>query len=262
MVREITFVVSSHENLVREYSFFDYPFLESRSLRGNLFSFNADNSPMSNEEEKDVFREYHLAKKILKKTVNRKGEIVDERGYRLMDEISEVEGHIFRRNTGLILSVYKQLQVPRRLKDEAQSEANLTVLKCIRAFDCERGYKFSTLLTTALRRTYIRLMKSESSRRKHFSSLENNYECTDFSDFDLLERETRSLERALYLKDNSVYGGLTQRECELIGARFPQTGERPLSFKKIAKSFGCCPQNVHRLQSSAFSKLRAKLQSA
>jgi RNA polymerase primary sigma factor len=169
-----------------------------------------------------------------------------ERGTRIRNRLLIV----FRK---LALAIARSFVRPRFAWDELCSEAEATLLYAIGKFDPDRGFRFSTYATHAIRRRLVRYVRQQGSRGEVVmdfgtSRLAESRKWT-FSYEQHIARSLDAVERLLR--------GLTPRERYVVRARFGWGREfEPRTLQQIADEFGVSRERVRQLESRALRKLR------
>jgi len=164
---------------------------------------------------------------------------------------------IVQANLRLVVSIAKKFADPKNSFDELLSEGIATLMRAVEKFDYDRGFRFSTYATLAIRRTLsrtitqaqrdrTRFVPTETSRLEETSS-ENSAEGWNEQRWeDLRSTLTRLLHK------------LDPRERVIIRSRFGLDRTRQIrTLQSLARDFGVCKERVRQLETRAMSKLRA-----
>jgi RNA polymerase sigma factor (sigma-70 family) len=138
--------------------------------------------------------------------------------------------------------------------DELISEANWTLILAIDKFDPERGFRFSTYATHAIRRNLFRFLsnrRTENARSVGTDSPESLPDDHRNSRYD--ERQSIDNYRVLQY----LVGRLESREQSIIRARFGMNMHQPpLTLRRLSSEFGISRERVRQLEQRALQRLR------
>jgi RNA polymerase sigma factor (sigma-70 family) len=129
-------------------------------------------------------------------------------------------------------------------------------MKAVEKFDFERGFRFSTYATMAVRREVYRLIKRSHRDRSRFSTGSNEVLTEQVNVDSPPERSESAL-----LKINSCIAQmikrLDEREQFIVRARygFVDVGSKP-TFSKLGEKLGVSKERVRQLEMRAMFKLR------
>jgi RNA polymerase primary sigma factor len=171
----------------------------------------------------------------------------------------EIEADIVQANMGLVIFMTERLQSAVVEFGELISEGNMALLRSVRKFDVSRGFKFSTYAYRAIFQSFIRLVEKTVKYRQHFTAeFDPNLEADDSADL----RRRAQRDACIYdlrqaLVSNSA--NLTFLEREVLGGRFPMTGERQ-TLEEVGKRVGLSKERVRQVQNRALGKLRQVLE--
>jgi RNA polymerase sigma factor (sigma-70 family) len=138
--------------------------------------------------------------------------------------------------------------------DELLSEAAMALLRAVEKFDPDRGFRFSTYATPAVRRQLERfILKDHQDRRQmvrtaHLDTLPAAGGPTRADD---RRRQAAVTEMAGMLQR------LDAREQTILQARFGlEPGSEPQSLQEVAGRLGVCRERVRQLEARALERLR------
>lgn len=163
---------------------------------------------------------------------------------------------IVQANLRLVVSLAKKFATPTFSFDTLLSEGIVTLLKAVEKFDYDRGYRFSTYATLAVRRSLYRWVKQSHRDQQRFATAES--ECLEATADpggapSLSEQRYCELSRALA----ELLERLDPRERQIISRRFglERHGEVP-SLQQLAGEFGVCKERIRQLERRALDRLR------
>lgn len=211
---------------------------------------------LSRSDEKSLLRrmnylkflaveEIHAVRNGGRRVLQRVGKIQS-----LLEEASRIRNHLLEANTRLIFSV---------AGEEGSAAAVLKFMEAVEKFDYTRGFKLSTLVTTAIKRDAIRQYHKE---QKHTSN-------TQRSDI-VLERlsgpdtgfqaegETR-MAQSLVARAFAELEKRDRRRASVIALRFGLDGVGPLTLKEIGSILGVGKERVRQLEAEGLEVLSSLL---
>lgn len=175
---------------------------------------------------------------------------------RLIDVADQVRNHIIHANVRLVISIVKQFADERNRFDDLLSEGISCLIKAVDKFDFDRGFRFSTYATRAVRREVFRLVQRQHRDRARYST----------GTQELLSQElNRSLKpegvdiswAALDDCIGRLFAALDDREKFIVGARygFDDIGAKP-TFQRLGQMLGVSKERVRQIEQRALGKLR------
>jgi len=175
---------------------------------------------------------------------------------RLLDAAEVVRNRIVHANVRLVISIVKQFADERNSFDELLSEGISCMIKAVDKFDSDRGFRFSTYATRAIRREVLRLVQRHHRDRVRFASGSQEVLGQQISGSDHPEGS----EMTWHQVDETVtsmLGQLDDREKFIVQARygFDDLGEKP-TFQKLGELLGISKERVRQLEQRALAKLR------
>lgn len=211
------------------------------------------------EEERDLFCRMNYLKfraNSIRSTLNvnrpsiRKLDQID----RLLQRSDQLRNRIVSANTRLVVSIVKRFADERNNFDELLSEGLNSLIRATDKFDFDRGFRFSTYATMAIRREVFRIVQRSQRDRTRFATgafevigqqLARN---TDRSEA-TMTHINRWLDRAMR--------GLDEREQYIVKARFGliEFHKKP-SFANLGEQLGVSKERVRQLEIRAMDKLR------
>ena len=180
----------------------------------------------------------------------------------LMDEIEGllakadcIRNRLLRVFMKLGVSVAKGFASSEFPLDELASEANMTLFRAFERFDCDRGFRFSTYATHAIRRNLVRYL---TKRRKEKSGVASVMQLDVYPE----KRKwtwayERRISEAASMLDGMMYK-LEPRDQYILKSRFG-LGEvqNSQTLRTIADSLGVSRERVRQLELRATQRLRA-----
>ncbi|ADB16307.1 RNA polymerase, sigma 32 subunit, RpoH [Pirellula staleyi DSM 6068] len=221
-----------------------------------------ETSLLSPTEERDLFRRMNFAKytaDVLRRKIN-----TDHPDRELIVSIERLiaqaladRNRIVRANLRLVVSIAKKFSDARNSFDDLLSEGITSLLRAVEKFDYDRGFRFSTYATQAVRRTLCRSLQQLMRDRTRFMNAETSlFEDTPEEERPGTMSEARfdELRRALA----KMLSKLDPRERSIIRCRFGlDRKEQVQTLQSLAGEFGVCKERVRQLEMRAISKLRS-----
>ncbi len=172
----------------------------------------------------------------------------------LLREAETIRNQIVRIFMKLGASIAKRLASFEFPFDELASEAHVTLLRAVEIFDCERGFRFSTYATHAVRRNLIRYLKKRRKEKTIFSG-------SDALDSHPEERKwTWKYEQQVVRASSTIDGMLRRlepRDQFILRSRFGLSGDcHGQSLQGIADVLGLSRERVRQLEGRAADRLR------
>ncbi len=169
---------------------------------------------------------------------------------------------IVQSNLRLVVSIAKRFATPVDPFDELLSEGIATMMRAVDKFDYDRGFRFSTYATLAIRRTLSRLVTHNQRDRIRFALAETSQleqAPSDDSGPAFSEHRWEELRGSLARLLNK----LEPRERTIIRCRFGLDRTRQIrTLQSLAQEFGICKERVRQLEVRAMSKLRTLAEQA
>ena len=154
----------------------------------------------------------------------------------------------------LVLSIAQHYATSRYSLDDLVNEGQATLLVAIPKFDPERGFRFSTYATHAVRRRLLRYLRRGQRDREMFAELPYDDRFPDSRRWSLEyeRRVTTRLERVTALLPQ-----LRPRERYILRSRFGWGREfEPRTLQDIADELGISRERVRQLEARALGRLR------
>ncbi len=177
---------------------------------------------------------------------------------RLMARATQLRNRIIHANIRLVMSIVKQFADNRNRFDDLLSEGISCLIKAVDKFDFDRGFRFSTYATRAVRREVFRLVQRQHRDRMRYST--GSHELLSQQ----LNRDTdpKGVEMTWQHVDDSIrhlLSTLDERERFIVQARygFDDIGEKP-TFQRLGQLLGVSKERVRQIEQRALGKLRDK----
>ena len=167
---------------------------------------------------------------------------------RLMAAAKTVRNQIVEANTRLVISIVKHYADDLNPFDDLLSEGIDCLINAAEKFDFDRGFRFSTYATRAVRREVFRLVQRSHRSRSRFATGAN-----DVLDQQLDTGDTDGRTETYLLRVNrciaKVMGNLDEREQFIVNARygFTDIGAKP-TFTRLGEHLGVSKERVRQLE--------------
>jgi RNA polymerase primary sigma factor len=174
----------------------------------------------------------------------------------LLSRANQLRNRIVTANTRLVVSIVKKFSDEMNPFDDLLSEGIACLLKAVEKFDFDRGFRFSTYATMAIRREVFRLIKRSHRDRTRFTS--GTSEVLDRQvQADIPDGRTESALMQIHRNMSRLLSRLDEREQFILKARhgFIDIGMKP-TFAKLGERLGISKERVRQLELRAMNKLR------
>jgi len=222
---------------------------------------------LTREEEYHFFRKMNYLKfraKQLRSQLSLKRPqvgLLDQIEALLLDAL-RIRNHIIASNLRLVVSIAKKLVDQVNSLDELISEGNVPLIRAVEIFDFDRGTRFSTYATWAVRNCLHRYSpKMRRLQARYRTGLEVSMEAARDNRTSVLE----TLQRAKDAEDavSELMKTLDDREQFIVLERFGMNEEqRPLRFREIAEKLSLSTERVRQLLTRALLRMREKTSSS
>ena len=217
---------------------------------------------LSFAEEQHEFRRMNYLKFVadrLRKSIN-----LSRPSTRKLDEIEQslaeagrIREHIIRSNLRLVISNAGKYCSAYYGFEDLVSDGSLALMEAVDKFDYQRGFRFSTYATHAIRRSFFRKIERRQRDRMRFVATDPEFMTTapDRSEIDYdAPAENRLIDRVVSTLDKH----LSDREQHIIEGRFGLNGRsEPRTLTELSGELGICKERVRQVEGLAIRKLHA-----
>lgn len=214
---------------------------------------------LDHTDERELFRwmnYYKFRANALRSRLDRYPELAEEveeciaRGERLRN-------YIIQANTRLVLSIARKFADARNGFDDLLSQGVASLMHAVEKFDFDRGYRFSTYATCAVRRDLYRLVMGRKKDLQRFATgtAEHLDACSDIrAPIDPnAEADWKTLSRGV----GEILGELDEREEFIVKRRYGLEGSgKKVSYSTLGRELGISKERVRQLANRAMEKLR------
>jgi RNA polymerase sigma factor (sigma-70 family) len=221
----------------------------------------ADSRRLTADEEANLFRRMNF----LKHRAERLRELLSD-DYcpqetvdaiaQLLDESTHLRNYLVQVFSKLAVSVARQYANTSFRLDELLSEAHVTLLRCVEIFDIDRGYRFSTYATNAIRHNLNRYV----TRQHRLRQTTREYVPADGLVSEPVENpHHREREYSARMSGVSRWlGELDPREQTILRSRYGLTDDPgKVTLQSLADQLGLSRERIRQLEIRAIEKLRA-----
>ncbi len=175
----------------------------------------------------------------------------------LVEEATRLRNYLVQVFSKLAVSVARPYANLEFRLDELLSESHVTLLRCVEIFDADRGYRFSTYATNAIRHNLNRYV----SRQHRLRQNTREYVATDgLTEAESMENPRRR-EREYSERMSGVSRWLQEldpRERTILKSRYGLTEDpTKATLQSLANQLGLSRERIRQLEIRAIQKLRA-----
>ena len=216
---------------------------------------------LEKEQEMVLFKAMNYLKyraTLLRETLDRKSPCVGllDRIEQKLKDAQRLRDYIIQANMRLVVSIAKGLTDRANSFDDLVSDGQMPLIRAVEIFDVERGNRFSTYGTWAVRNF---LFRSTKKRRKHRKTFLSGVEsaAVGLSDFRSTQRSHESYHYTIHGVLKKVLESLDEREQLILKRRFGlhQSGT-PQKFREIAEDLGVSTERVRQLTIRSLKRMR------
>tara|TARA_R110002111_G_scaffold258083_1_gene326838 strand:+ start:74397 stop:75437 length:1041 start_codon:yes stop_codon:yes gene_type:complete len=181
--------------------------------------------------------------------------LLDRIEQKLKDAL-RLRDYIIQANLRLVVSIAKSLTDRANLFEEIVSDGQLPLIRAVEIFDIDRGNRFSTYGTWAVRNF---LFRSTKKRRKYRNTFQSGVElvAVGLSDHRSAQRSHESYHHTIHGVLNQVLETLDEREQLILKRRFGlHQSDTPQKFREIAEDLGVSTERVRQLTIRSLQRMR------
>jgi RNA polymerase sigma factor (sigma-70 family) len=209
---------------------------------------------LSIDEERSLFDRLNCLRHLAQKRLDDAAAEVETSqriAARLLDEALSVRNELLLANQRLVVSIARRFQGLCVPLEDLIAEGNIVLAAAVDAFDCHRGFRFSTYATHAVSRALSRVTRKASRQRSQESGVDNGW---------LEEAGGGSVIGERTAAAHAVAGAmrrLTPRERKLVELRFGLGPEGPpRTFAELGKLYGVSGESMRQRLARVCNKLR------
>ena len=168
-----------------------------------------------------------------------------------------LRNEIVNANTRLVVSIVKKFASDSAQFDEMLSEGIQSLLNAVEKFDFDRGFRFSTYGTMAIRREIYRYIMRAERDRGRLSSGSTEHLIDEREPIDVYSPQERT---QVGEHVAALMSQLDERERFIVGARFGFFDlDRKATFAHLGQQLGISKERARQLEMRAVEKLRRLL---
>ena len=231
-----------------------------KKLPGNFLAL-CETPVLASKDEAGAFRRMNYLK--YRANVIRSGlslENTDLEKLTSLDDLllraTRIHDHIVKANMRLVMSVAKKFVDSRNTFDELFSEGVVALLRAVEKFDVERGFRFSTYATTAIRHQIYRWKTRDGRRQKEFSTnSDESLRGAQFSAEEGVMRDSATTRINEVLEE--MLSRLDSRERLVVSGRFglDSSGVKE-TFASLGEALNISKERARQITERAVAKLR------
>ncbi len=175
----------------------------------------------------------------------------------LLEQAKAARDHIIRANLRLVISNAGKYCSTTYGFEDLVSDGSLALMEAVDKFDYQRGFRFSTYATHAIRRSFFRKMERKHKDRQRFVVTDPDVMTATPDTFEVdhdAPAENRLIDRVI----GTLRKHLTERELHIVEGRFGLNGRsEPRTLMELSGELGICKERVRQVEGLALKKLRA-----
>ena len=176
---------------------------------------------------------------------------------RLLTEASQVRDHIIQSNLRLVISNAGKYCSPNYGFEDLVSDGSLALMEAVDKFDYQRGFRFSTYATHAIRRSFFRKIERRQRDRMRFCATDPSVISATPDHFEV-DHDATADHRLIGRVVESLADHLSERERQIVEGRFGLNGRsEPRTLMELSGELGICKERVRQVEGLALRKLQA-----
>ncbi len=175
----------------------------------------------------------------------------------LLRKAVRLHDHIVKANVRLVISVAKKYIDRHNTFDDLFSEGIMSLLRAVDKFDVDRGFRFSTYATTAIRRQLYNYKTRDGRRRSMFNTnseqplLDSAFGAEEVAHRDIAVRTVNAVLEEMLAR-------LDKREQIIVSGRFGlETSGEKLTFSSLGQKLNISKERARQIMEQAVLKLRS-----
>jgi RNA polymerase primary sigma factor len=176
---------------------------------------------------------------------------------RFLGEAKQARDHIIRANLRLVISNAGKYCTAQYSFEDLVSDGTLALMEAVDKFDYQRGFRFSTYATHAIRRSFFRKIERKQKDRQRFAVTDPEVMITT-PDRSEVDHDAPAQNQLMQHLVKSLSKHLTERELHIIEGRFGLNGRsEPQTLVQLSGELGICKERVRQVEGHALKKLHA-----
>lgn len=213
------------------------------------------------EQEHHLFRKMHFLKfqaATLRDELDSENAGISQvnRIERLLAEALSIRNHIVQSNLRLVVSIAKKLVDPVNSFDELVSEGTPPLMRAVEIFDFDRGTRFSTYATWAVRNCLFRASPRNHKLHRRFRTSADNVFVAAAETKSSVRENVAHHEQLCEIVRRGLKD-LDDRDRKIVKARFALDGsDQPSRFREIAEELNISTERVRQLLARSLGRLQ------
>ncbi|WP_417378134.1 sigma-70 family RNA polymerase sigma factor [Gimesia sp.] len=239
----------------------DYEVSEFNFQQAQLYTV-----PLLNKEQEVIlFRGMNYLKfraELLKSQIDLKSPCIGllDRIEQKLKDARRLRNYIIQANLRLVVSIAKNLTDRANLFEDIVSDGHLPLIRAVEIFDVERGNRFSTYGTWAVRNFLFRTTKKGRKYRKTFLNGAETL-ALGMSDSRSTQRSHETYHQTIDAVLQKVLHTLDEREQLILKRRFGLAkSDTPEKFREIAEDLGVSTERVRQLTIRSLQRMREAIE--
>lgn len=214
---------------------------------------------LTREQEFQIFRKmnylrFEAARLQRKLSLSALNSQAVRRIQQLLRESAEVRNRIVQSNLRLVVSIAKTMTAGGESIDDLISEGNIPLIRAAEIFDFNRGLRFSTYATWAIRNGLYRVIKRKRRRQQRLGELEPAWS-QELAESPVLDEYSFTQPQV-----DQCIRRLDDRGQTIIQDRFGLSGKNPpAKFRELAEKLNLSSERVRQLLARALKELKEML---
>ena len=180
---------------------------------------------------------------------------------RTLADAADVRNHIIRANLRLVISNAGKYCSSSYGFEDLVSDGSLALMEAVDKFDYQRGFRFSTYATHAIRRSFFRKIERRQKDRQRFVATDPEVMTATPDHFEV-DYDAPGESRLIQHVVGSLKDHLTERELHIVEGRFGLNGRsEPRTLMELSGELGICKERVRQVEGLALKKLQAAVES-
>lgn len=220
------------------------------------------------EQEHHLFRKMNylkylaeqIRKEILEQSSNGQHELYQQLQGKLHFALS-IRNYIITANLRLVVSIAKKMVDANNSLEDLFAQGNVPLVRAVEIFDFERGTRFSTYATWAVRNHLYRITKKNRRHHQNFVTGDTGF-FEGCSDTRSSKADSETAQLHFFGMLDSVIDKLPERDQLIVSERFGlfDTASSPRTFREIGLSLGISTERVRQLLHRSLEKLQGYLE--
>ena len=216
---------------------------------------------LTKAQEQHLFRKMNFLKFRAEQTRRTLGRQCPEPDLldRIEDDLSKalaIRNYIIRANLRLVVSIAKTVVDRSNSFEELVSDGNVPLIRAVEIFDFERGTRFSTYATWAVRNSLYRSTpRNRRHHKRYLTGSDTFFESA--SDHRTSVGAQESYHRRLRAVIDRMLSKLDRRDKQIVIARFGlDKAGKPRKFREIAEGLNISTERVRQLLARSLGRLQ------